>query len=78
MAIASAVAWVLALQLAGTGLVGLIAGAGVAGLVYTALVMPLLLQPPLRDFFLPALHTVRDRLPLGLARTLGAPRVQQP
>ncbi len=78
MAVASAVAWVLALQLAGTGLVGLIAGAGAAGLLYAALVVPLLLRPPLRDFFLPALHTVRDHLPLGLARTLGAPRVQQP
>ena len=49
-----------------------------AGLVYTALVVPLLLQPPLRAFFLPALHTVRGHLPLGLARTLGAPGVQQP
>ena len=78
MAIAAGVAWVLALQLAGTGLIGLIAGAGAAGLVYAALVVPLLLQPPLRDFFVPALRTVRDHLPRGLARTFGAPRVQQP
>jgi len=75
MAIAALVAWGLALQLAGTGLMGLIAAAGAAGLVYAALVVPLLLQPPLRAFFLPALHTVRGYLPLGLARTLGAPGV---
>jgi len=75
MAIAALVAWGLALQLAGTGLMGLIAAAGAAGLVYAALVVPLLLQPPLRAFFLPALHAVRGYLPLGLARTLGAPGV---
>ena len=78
MAIAAAVAWMLALQLAGTGLIGLIAGGGVAGLAYAALAVPLLIQPPLRDFVLPALHTARNHLPLDLARTLGAPRVRQP
>jgi hypothetical protein len=78
MAIAALVAWALALQLAGTGLMGLVAGAGAAGLVYAALVGPLLLQPPLRAFFLPALHMVRGYLPLGLARTLGAPGVPHP
>jgi O-antigen/teichoic acid export membrane protein len=73
MGVASAVGGLLAWELAGTGFLGLVGGAALSGAVYAALMMPIVLRPPLRGFFLPAVETARRAVSGWRLRSVGTP-----
>jgi hypothetical protein len=77
MCAAAAVAGFLAWELAGTGFFGLATGSAAAGAVYAALMAPIVLRPPLRGFFLPAVETVRRTASSWRLRYIGTPRPRE-
>jgi O-antigen/teichoic acid export membrane protein len=77
MCMAAGVAALLAWKLAGAGFLGLAGGAAAAGVVYAALMAPVVLRPPLRGFFLPAVETARRAASSLRLRCIGTPHAQE-
>jgi O-antigen/teichoic acid export membrane protein len=77
MCAAGAIAALLAWELAGDGFLGLAGGAAASGAIYAALIAPIVLRPPLRGFFLPAVETVRRAATGWRIRYIGTPRPRE-